>query len=52
MFMLKIFFLKFTQRATMTQTESKQEVAKMTDKHAAESSKTVYLGVNVSVCDV
>ena len=30
----------------MTQTESKQEVTKMTDKHAAECSKAAYLGVN------
>ena len=26
--------------------------SKMTDKHAAECSKAVYLGVNLSVCDV
>ena len=26
--------------------------SKMTDKHAAECSKAVYFGVNVSVCDV
>ena len=35
MFMLTIY-LRFTQRATMTQTESKQEVTKMTDKPAAD----------------
>ena len=26
--------------------------SKMTDKHAAECSKAMYLGVNLSVCDV
>ena len=36
----------------MTQTESRQRVAKMTDKHATECSKVAYLGANLSVCDV
>ena len=30
------FNFKFTQHATLTQTESKQEVTEITDKHAAE----------------
>ena len=33
----------------MMQTESKQKVAKMTDKHAAECSKVAYLGANLSM---
>ena len=33
---VNVFSLKFTQHATVTQTESNQEVTKMTDKHAAE----------------
>ena len=52
MFML-MFSLKFAQCDTMTQTESNQEVTKkMTDKHAAEYSKTVCSDVNQSVRDV
>ena len=37
----KFILLKFTQHATVTQTESNQEVTNMTDKHAAEYSKAV-----------
>ena len=41
------FYLKFTQHATVAQTEPKQEVTKkMTDKPAAECSKAAYLDVN------
>ena len=47
MFMLTLY-LKFTQHATMMQTELKQEVTKMTDKHAAECSTAVYLDVNLA----
>ena len=36
----KQFCPKFNQHATTMQTESNQEVTKMTDKHAAEFSKT------------
>ena len=39
-----VFSLKFTQHVTVTQTESNQEVTKMTDKHAAEYSKNCMLG--------
>ena len=42
----KSFSLKFTQHATVTQTESNQEVTKMTDKHAAEYSKAVRWNIN------
>ena len=37
------------KRATMMQTGSKEEVTKLTDKHAAECLKAVHLGVNLSV---
>ena len=37
----KCFSLKFTQRIKVTQTESNQELTKMTDKYAAEYLKTV-----------
>ena len=46
---VKVFSLKFTKHVTVTQTESNQEVTKMTDKHAAEYSKTVCWDVNESV---
>ena len=35
----KCFSLKFTKHATVTQTETNQEVTKLTDKYAAEYSK-------------
>ena len=38
---VNVFSLKCTQHATVMQTESNQEVTKMTDKHAAEYSKAV-----------
>ena len=44
-FQVNVFSLKFTKRATVTQTESNPEVNKMTDYHAAEYSKTVCLDV-------
>ena len=44
---VNVFSLKFIQHATVTQTESNQEVTKkMTDKHAAEYSKAVCWDVN------
>ena len=52
MLIYKQFCLKFTQRATWTQTESNQEVTKMTDKHIAEHSNTACLGVDWPVWDV
>ena len=47
---VNVFSLKFTQHVIVAQTESNQEVTKeLTDKHAAEYSKTVCWDVNLSV---
>ena len=40
------------KHATWMQTESNQEVTKMTYKHAAKYRKTVYLGKNYYLCDI
>ena len=44
-----MFSLKFSQRITVMQTESNQEVTKMTVKHAAEYSKTLCWDILIRV---